>query len=232
MNRTQRRGRRQRLQNENERMAQELVNLQEYVAELEHARTHDDLCPTLLNRIGFDKAAEQIWARTRSGDAAEHWVGMVDLDSFKTVNDSYGHAVGDVAIQGAAGRLTAMLGGRGTIARLGGDEFAFFTNKAGLDALHIASRGRGLSVTIEPGPETRSLKEPVTVTMSVGVAAYHPWVPFGAVMHAADCAMYDAKRIKGEGSLVIHRSINGAQVQVRPLHRIRDQRHDRTAAAS
>lgn len=231
-NLTERGIRRPNLWAECQRLEHEVVNLQGYIARLEYERTHDDLCEGLYNRRGFDAAAGDLQARVQDGDTADYWIGVVDLDAFKSVNDAYGHAVGDTAIQAAGHRIAALAGERGFAARFGGDEFVFLTDGTGMDAFAVADRDGALQVAVEPGATVTG--EPagrVTVTMSIGVAAHHPRVPLGELEHAADCAMYEAKRVTGTGSLVVHTSDRGVPVDVRPLRRVRDRRPVREVAA-
>ncbi|WP_205327532.1 GGDEF domain-containing protein [Glycomyces sp. YM15] len=227
-NRTERRKRRWRNLDDRAMLADQIVNLQEYVAQLEHERIHDDLCPDLLNRKGFDEAAAELQHRVQDGDSRDYWVGVVDLDNFKSINDNYGHAFGDLVIQAAGARLAELAHRDDCIARLGGDEFGLLLSGAGLDGINTAHYADDLKFSVDHGVDGRPI-EPVTVTMSIGIAAYNPWVPLASTQHAADLAMYEAKKVKG--FLVIHSSINGADVQDRPLHRVRDQRHHETEAA-
>jgi diguanylate cyclase (GGDEF)-like protein/PAS domain S-box-containing protein len=87
-------------------------------ANLHHLAHHDDLTG-LLNRNGF---REQVSKCLRDHGAASLLV--LDLDSFKSVNDNLGHAIGDALLQTIAVRMTACLNGGGVVGRLGGDEFA------------------------------------------------------------------------------------------------------------
>lgn len=85
----------------------------------EHKATHDDLTG-LLNRAGMLLAVEDA---IRNGGT--HWaLYLIDLDGFKDVNDSWGHAVGDQLIKLVAARLEGQVNGNASVARLGGDEFA------------------------------------------------------------------------------------------------------------
>ncbi|WP_344625931.1 GGDEF domain-containing protein, partial [Kitasatospora arboriphila] len=74
----------------------------------------------LLTRDGFTARAERL-IRSHPDRAT---VLLVDLDDFKTVNDTHGHAAGDAVLTATAHRLTAWCGPSGLAARLGGDEFA------------------------------------------------------------------------------------------------------------
>ncbi len=82
---------------------------------------HDDLTK-LRNRSAFKESLE---ARIAS-NATPFDVLFIDLDKFKNVNDSRGHAAGDALLQEVASRLTLLAGNNGEVARLGGDEFAVY----------------------------------------------------------------------------------------------------------
>jgi diguanylate cyclase (GGDEF)-like protein/PAS domain S-box-containing protein len=107
---------------------------------LAHQATHDPLTG-LPNRALFRDRLEQALARARcSGQPCA--LLLLDLDHFKTVNDSLGHATGDQLLTTVATRLRAILRDGDTLARLGGDEFAVLLEEAGdlVGALNVAER--------------------------------------------------------------------------------------------
>ena len=114
----------------------------------------------------------------------------LDLDSFKPVNDTYGHAAGDEVLQTVAARLAAVTRPQDTIARLGGDEFAVVAPRITPDGL------AGLVARI-----THTLGEPhlvhgnsVRVSASVGTYLASAGESAAECLHRADTAMYDLKR--------------------------------------
>ncbi len=154
--------------------------------ELRHRATTDPLTG-LANRAEFWRLLDAATAVVRPDDAPT--VLFVDLDGFKQVNDSYGHAAGDDLLVAVAGRLRSCVRGGDVVARLGGDEFALLLgpgNAARADdvATRVVARLR-LPVQLTGGT--------VVVTASVGVARAVPGDSPESVLHRADTAMYGAK---------------------------------------
>lgn len=138
---------------------------------------------------------------------------VIDLDGFKTLNDTHGHAAGDAALRTIGHRLTTWTKATGgTVARLGGDEFAavvpcdrpaFLTD--GLEVLH-ASLAEPLSY------EGRAIQ----LGASIGAIWHdgHPSAGLPVLLRRADEAMYDIKRIGGgyliaHGATPVHATANG-----------------------
>lgn len=112
---------------------------------------------------------------------------MMDLDSFKTINDTYGHPAGDQALVAAAGILThAMAGRRGIVVRYGGDEFLVMTN----------SDPVGLEQDIQQRFEQyrREQTPPYKFAMSIGIAEYKAGQTLEALIEEADAELYKVKQ--------------------------------------
>ena len=92
------------------------------VDRLRHEALHDNLTG-LPNRVLFQQRLADVLARQRPTDP-QIAVMLIDLDRFKEINDTLGHATGDLLLQEVAGRLRRGVADRVTVARLGGDEFA------------------------------------------------------------------------------------------------------------
>jgi diguanylate cyclase (GGDEF)-like protein/PAS domain S-box-containing protein len=151
---------------------------------------HHDVLTGLPNRALLDERLDQELQRARR---LGHGVALmfIDLDGFKTINDSLGHAAGDWLLQDVARRLRASIRDVDTAARLGGDEFVVVMTDlvqpgdAGLLA------GKLLGVLAEPVDVGG---RGVTVSASIGVAIFpQDGVERGPLMMAADAAMYAAK---------------------------------------
>ena len=139
----------------------------------------------LADRIRHMIAVSQ---RSRSGFA----VALLDLDRFKFVNDTLGHATGDVLLKEVARRLRATVRESDTVARLGGDEFVLVM-AGGLDAAREVSR-RVLEAMKTP---LRHDEQLIDIGISIGIALYpdHGEDDVTLLRHA-DSAMYRAKRTR------------------------------------
>lgn len=119
-------------------------------------------------------------------------VVCLDLDGFKQVNDSLGHAAGDAVLKMVAARLLATVRAEDTVARLGGDEFM-------IALWHVRDAGHAAAVAskvIEAVSQPYELEgQVVHITASAGVAAYPAdGADADALMKGADAALYEAKR--------------------------------------
>lgn len=156
---------------------------------------HVDSLSGLPNRRAFFDRAQAIFS-TADENGLPAAIMMVDVDSFKDINDTYGHDIGDAVIRAIAGTLRRIVienvgEDRSVVARIGGEEFAVVVSRlsetrAGLLAEEICRSVREL---------TSSRHDLcLTVTVSVGVAARGPGESIDAVLKFADNAVYAAKR--------------------------------------
>ena len=139
----------------------------------------------LLNRRRFEDDLHRQLARCeRHGERAV--LAMIDLDGFKAVNDTHGHAAGDAVLRAIGPALAHRVRATETVARLGGDEFAVIlldVDEAGADAA-----ATGLREAIERAGAAHG------VTASVGLAPLQPGDTSDAALARADRAMYAVKR--------------------------------------
>lgn len=159
--------------------------------ELRHRALHDPLTG-LANRSLFHDRVEHALARLGRQREAVVAVLFVDLDRFKAVNDSLGHARGDRLLSLVAERLLAVVRPAETVARLGGDEFALLLEDvaSGDEALAVGERVVGAFVA-----PFQLAGEPVKASVSVGVAFRSAaGATVAELVQEADAAMYEAKR--------------------------------------
>jgi diguanylate cyclase (GGDEF)-like protein/PAS domain S-box-containing protein len=171
----------------------DVTHQREMKEQLRHQADHDSLTG-LENRRRFEEeVSDQLsYAKRYSRPGA---LLMMDLDSFKFVNDSYGHPIGDKLLCDVAAILCATVRETDVVARIGGDEFAILLREAGeAEAVEVA---KGLIAAI------RAESEP-SVGASVGIAPFSESgerTP-GELLIGADVALYEAKEAGGAGAVV------------------------------
>lgn len=139
-------------------------NRNELLAELRYLATHDALTG-IGSRPAFCKDAQRILSRSQK--EFRHAIMMIDLDHFKQINDSYGHAAGDEVLCEIARRISSCLRVGDQFGRMGGEEFAVFLQDCQPEAAkEIAERIRKM-VELQPVIIKPSL--PVNVTTSIGL---------------------------------------------------------------
>lgn len=116
---------------------------------------------------------------------------MVDADHFKTINDTYGHDVGDATLKVLASTLTASVGDSGFVGRLGGEEFGVFLPRVTAEMAALVAQTILQSVRIK-GQEIRDCA--IDLTVSIGVATHHAGQSFDNTIRSADQLLYAAKR--------------------------------------
>ena len=161
-------------------------------AQLRHAAFHDPLTG-LPNRALFGDRLRAAFDRiARSGGRLA--LLTLDLDGFKQVNDTLGHAVGDELLVAVASRLTDELRGLDTVARLGGDEFVVLVEG---ESEGLAERLAERLTTAISGP-VRTRAGELVIGVSVGIARTGPSAPTPEqLLRQSDLAMYAEKAARG-----------------------------------
>jgi diguanylate cyclase (GGDEF)-like protein len=158
---------------------------------LRHSADHDPLTG-LANRAAFDRALAVAIDRGHRGDAPLALV-LIDLDGFKTINDTFGHLAGDDVLKAVAHRLRQPWLNGCTAARLGGDEFAVI-----VDHPALAADLESLVARLEEelcGTVTGAGGLSIASAGTVGVVRLSPEMrSVRDLVHAADVALYAAKR--------------------------------------
>ncbi|MDX6257758.1 MAG: hypothetical protein QOJ11_4092 [Frankiales bacterium] len=194
---------------ENGRLEQSLTQLRELEQRLKHLAFHDPLTG-LGNRTLFAQHVE-----TAIATASRCAVLFIDLDDFKTVNDTLGHAAGDHLLVAVAERITSCLRPEDHAARLGGDEFAVLLEGVGdtEDAQLVASR-----ITEALRVPLNLAGQDVRVGASIGIAPAMDTTTSDELLRNADLAMYMAKA-QGKGSFQLFAPSMSAEVAAR--HRLK-----------
>jgi diguanylate cyclase (GGDEF)-like protein len=133
-------------------------------------------------------------------------MALVDIDHFKTVNDTYGHLVGDKVLKSVAQALTSHLRDYDRAGRFGGEEFVLLLAQTSEnDACRIAERLRSHIAGMEVPVSDRPNAPTVSLTISIGVTAMEPGETreLTDLLAAADSALYHAKQT-GRNRIAVH----------------------------
>jgi diguanylate cyclase (GGDEF)-like protein len=164
-----------------------IVRLLDAVAEaydeLDRVASTDDLTG-LSNRRRFFELVEARVAALGEGEALV--VGMLDVDRFKEINDTFGHAIGDAALRAVATRLRAAAGPEAIVARLGGDELACVVPEAPGTHRHLERALAAACAGIAIGEDVR-------VSASIGFGRVDRVTPIDAALAVADAELYAVK---------------------------------------
>jgi diguanylate cyclase (GGDEF)-like protein/PAS domain S-box-containing protein len=169
-------------------LSTDATSAREYERQL-HALAHADHLTGLPNRRSYEERLAQAIARARRG-ATPLALAYLDVDHFKQINDSLGHAVGDGVLREFGRRLVATVRSTDTVARLAGDEFVVVLEQVGspLECERVAAKLLD-AIRVPFVVEGHTL----AVTSSIGIA----WTARpdqAALAHAADDSLYRSKR--------------------------------------
>lgn len=201
-------------------MAQDVTDSRHMTELLQQQANHDELTG-LPNRRAFSVALESVVGCTNEG--AEAHLLMMDLDQFKTVNDSCGHAEGDRLLVEVSGLISQCVRSTDTVARLGGDEFAVLL--VGSDqqiALAIAESIRSAVQQYEFHSENERFR----IGVSIGLTGFcEKEANVAEILQLADAACYAAKEAGRNRIEIVSESTNSLNVQrdgMRWVHRLKD----------
>ncbi|GAB3431268.1 GGDEF domain-containing protein [Massilia solisilvae] len=179
------------------RLKSQRLALEDALAQIRELATHDELTGLPNRRHMLDLLNEHAQRRTRGGQ--RFYVGLIDLDHFKAINDSYGHCVGDEALRGFAQQAQAVLRTTDAIGRWGGEEFLLILPEngpgeptVGIERLRAALADTAVSSSV---PQLR-------LRFSAGLTRVRDGEPIGQVIERADHALYTAKSA-GRGRAVL-----------------------------
>ncbi len=164
-----------------------ITQLEHQLADSERQATSDPLTG-LANRGMFDRTLKEL-----AGKAGSRFVlGLVDVDDFKSVNDTHGHLAGDEVLNLVATCLRSAFRNEDVVARHGGDEFAVLIKDMTLFQAETRMCGALDSMTANrPYSEAGA---PIAFTLSVGLAEFSPGDTTRSILQRADEGLYEAKR--------------------------------------
>ncbi len=170
-------------------VTREINELKRAESNLHYLATHDSLTG-LPNRYLMMDRLSQVLARAKR-DHTQFGVLFVDIDDFKSINDTAGHDAGDEVLRAVADRIRSCVRASDTVSRLGGDEFVLILEDADrTGSANVAEKIRS-AIAI---PTTRQRKR-LAVTGSVGISLYPEHAADAqGLLTAADYAMYLAKK--------------------------------------
>lgn len=178
-------------------ITREINELKQTELNLQHLATHDVLTGLPNRFLMMDRLSQTLARSGRQGSSFA--VLFIDIDGFKSINDRYGHEVGDQALRILGERVAACVRSNDTVARTGGDEFVVILEPAGeAAAIVIAEKIRHALLR----PLMARLPDVVpTVSMGIAISPEHGEDAEG-LLRSADFAMYRAKKLGKDNYLV------------------------------
>ena len=172
------------------RQAEELI---ESESNIRHLAFHDTLTGLANRRLLIDRLNQQLKHNQRN-----HELGallFIDLDNFKTLNDTLGHDMGDELLRQVASRICHSVRDEDTVARFGGDEFVIMLTSLGANSSKVAERAQFVAdkILISLRDEYLLGDQHYFISASIGVALVHKDVSVDELLKQADLAMYKAK---------------------------------------
>jgi diguanylate cyclase (GGDEF)-like protein len=182
------------LMTEVERLRKDLERTKARLENVETVADQDGLLP-VLNRRAFVREMSRTISFAERYDAPASLI-YFDLDGFKAVNDTHGHAAGDAALHYVAAFLTANVRESDIVGRLGGDEFGVILAKADRPQSEAKARALADGFLAEP---FKWRNKPLALSFAYGVHTFKKGETPDTAMATADKAMYASKRGKGSG---------------------------------
>ena len=179
-----------RVQSTREHLRRQKAELAQALEQIRQLATHDDLTGLLNRRAMLDRMQLEQRRSLRSGSPL--LIAQLDIDHFKAVNDTHGHAAGDLVLQRFADTVRRNVRDTDVLARWGGEEFVLLLcDTPAADAVTLMERLRqavqAMQVPVAQGGQ------PITVTVSIGLARHAPADPLAGTLERADRGLYAAK---------------------------------------
>ena len=168
-----------------------IIGLHEVREQWRHDAMRDALTG-LFNRRHFDaRLTEELARSRRHGNALS--LLMIDIDRFKSINDRYGHSVGDAALQDVAMRVRNMFRREDVVARIGGDELAVIMPDTTTDCAFDKAEHVRTMLAAEKLRVRDTFSAPIGITVSCGVCGLVPEMHVEELLKCADASLYEAK---------------------------------------
>lgn len=179
-----------RVQSTREHLRRQKAELAQALEQIRQLATHDDLTGLLNRRAMLDRMQLEQRRSLRSGSPL--LIAQLDIDHFKVVNDTHGHAAGDLVLQSFADTVRRNVRDTDVLARWGGEEFVLLLcDTPAADAVTLMERLRQAVQAMQvPVPQGDG---PITMTVSIGLARHTPADPLAGTLERADRALYAAK---------------------------------------
>ncbi len=186
---------------------------------IEWQATHDPLTGT-INRTEFEIRLKKLVRRAHDDGGNVHSLLFIDIDKFKFVNDSFGHAAGDSALKGLANILRTRIRGADTLARVGGDEFTALLYSCSIEKARLIAEG--LRSEVEKHEFIwQSIELPVSI--SIGIVEINKECKSTAeIIRAADSACYTAKKFGRNRVYLFERDRTAHTKQARVFDFVKD----------
>jgi diguanylate cyclase (GGDEF)-like protein len=161
-----------------------------------------DALTDTYNHMAYHEFKDNLVEQADNGRMSLH-LAIIDIDNFKSVNDTYGHRAGDVVLQKVASIARSKTGSNDIVARYGGEEFALlFAEKSFLEVYDLVEE-----IRIAIATTYHEVLHGVAVTVSIGLNPYIPGTGKEELFQGADSALYEAKRT-GKNRTVLATSLN------------------------
>ncbi|WCT24519.1 GGDEF domain-containing protein [Acidovorax temperans] len=179
-----------RVQSTRQHLRRQKAELARALEQIRQLATHDDLTGVLNRRAMLDRM--QLEQRRSLRSSSPLLIAQLDIDHFKAVNDTHGHAAGDLVLQSFADTVRRNVRDTDVLARWGGEEFVLLLcDTPAADAVDLMERLRQAVQAMQvPVPQGDG---PITVTVSIGLARHTPAHPLAGTLERADQALYAAK---------------------------------------
>lgn len=185
------------------------------MAEAEHAANRDFLTGAWSRRAFFELAERELSRARRVGRSLSLLV--LDLDNFKTINDTAGHAAGDRVLVDIVSRAATAIRSVDYFARIGGEEFAVLLPETDRSAALIVAERLRAALERPASASTKGSPGIAAYTASIGLAVLRDSEPFQELLRRADAALYEAKA-SGRNRVVCEPDVVQLREQTRCVH--------------